>query len=90
MCDLPRFYNSFLSRQGNLETTVCHVAGCFKQNALNADRAHVGMGHTLCRRDDEEDSVILAPYDDKGHRVEPVRKIPGAVCMVGGNICVVF
>lgn len=90
MCDLPRFYNSFLSRQGNLETTVCHVAGCFKQNALNADRAHVGMRHALCRGDDEENSVVLAPYGDKDYCVEPVRNISGSVCMVGGNICVVF
>lgn len=70
--------------------TVCHMAGCFKRDALNAGRAHVGMGHALCRGDDEEDSVILAPYGDKANRVEPVRNISGSACMASGNICVVF
>lgn len=69
MCDLLHFH-IFL---GDLETTACHVAGRFKQDFPNANRAHVGMGHTLCRRDDEEDSVVLAPYGDKANRVEPVR-----------------
>lgn len=86
MCDLLHFH-IFL---GDLETTVCHVAGRFKQDVPNANRAHVGMGHTLCRRDDEEDSVILAPYGDKDYCVKPVRNISGSVCMASGNICVVF
>ena len=86
MCDLLHFH-IFL---GDLETTVCHVAGCFKQNALNADRAHVGMRHALCRGDDEENSVVLAPYGDKDYCVKPVRNISGSACMASGNICVVF
>lgn len=57
--------------------TVCHIAGCFKCDALNAGRAHVGMRHALCRREDEEDSVVLAPYGDMDLCVESVRKTSG-------------
>lgn len=54
-----------------LETAVCYIFGCLRPNGHKADRAHVGMGHTLCRRDDEEDSVVLAPYDDKAIVLSP-------------------